>query len=283
MEQPNEDNTATEVSHVKKRKKKKKKIVKQEEEESPKVEESLEGNVDQFNQDPEHTLEQSRHSPDIDKPTVVKKKKKVRKKRRDNDDLNANSERVTVSAAEDEDHILEELHDLGNEGDIMVVKKKKKKSKAKQENASGEDEPADPAPTVKKVKKKKKIIAIEEEEHSPGIKHDTDTELKLDHAVSKIDQSENVHVDGADTAENSEAAQDKKPKIKKKKKKRNRTFPIDSVPEEDNASQSLPAPVWKTTATNWTSLPPIANNGDSNGLGGLPPLRSNKGKSKYAG
>lgn len=283
-----EDNP--EAQHMKKKKKKKKKKVAKQsmEEESPKTGDSRVGHVDQFSQELDHaTQEHLHHSPDEDKASVVKKKKKVKKKRKDddngdeNDDCNANSDRRAISTLADEDHVFEELNNSENGGNVIVVKKKKKKPKVKsKENASEDEEHIDVSPTGRKGKKKTKIIVAEEDDNIKRGSCDEDNEIRMMKDVSH----ENYDKDPTTAVENSDiidTVKQKKPKIKKRKKKRNRTMPIESLPEEVDAAQTLPAPVFKTPTSSWTSLPPIGNNGDSSGLGNLPPLRSNKNKSKW--
>lgn len=198
-----------------------------------------------------------------------------------NDVSNGIRHRVIVtSTAENGEHEIEHVSEDNEHETQIVVKKKKKKPKAKivEENLgndSGDEETLNISPRVKKRKKKKKNMPMlgedlvdNENDVQNEINHDNDLETERENRFDNHHETEH--------AESLESIQVKKPKVKKRKKKRNRTVPIDDVPEEGNMSlESLPAPIWKTPSSSWTSLPPIGNNGDAHS-GGLPPIKSNK-------
>ena len=187
---------------------------------------------------------------------------------------------IVTTTTENEENVIEHVSEDDEHEAQTVVKKKKKKPKAKIMEGnlgsnSGDEETLKISPRVKKRKKKKKNLVVldgdlvdsKSDVHSE-INHENDLDIERENRFDSHHEIEH--------AESLESIKVKKPKVKKRKKKRNRTAPIDDVPEEGTMSlDSLPAPIWKTPSSSWTSLPPIGSNADAHS-GGLPPIKSNK-------
>ena len=284
MEQPiievesKDDSAKKEASSVKKKKKKKKKILKEAEQECVNADgilEEVDGGVGKEEYREDELLKESLSE---EQPVVRKKKKKMKKKPKENEHVNTDNGKVVVSAAGDEDHVVEKLNDSENESNVIVVKKKKKKPKVRsQESLAGDEDQIEVSPTTKKGKKKKRIVLQEIDE---GVSNDVGDEMG-DEYEKKHEEPTEDYYNSMENNEHMDSVKQKKPKVKKRKKKRNRTVPIDSVPEDhDQLQQTLPPPVWRTPATSWTSLAPIGGNDEPSAMGNLPPLRSGTGRSK---
>ena len=198
-----------------------------------------------------------------------------------NDAKNGVRHRVIVTTTIDNDeHVVEHVSEDDEEEVQVVVKKKKKKPKAKMVEGnlgsnSGDEETLKISPRVKKRKKKKKNLRVLDEDVVDD-KSDVPNEMSHENNlnIERENQFDNNHETGH--ADSLESIKVKKPKVKKRKKKKNRTAPVDDRPEEGTMSlESLPAPIWKTPSSSWTSLPPIGSNVDAH-YGGLPPIKSNK-------
>jgi len=275
-EESKDDSAKKETSSVKKKKKKKKKILKETEQECVNADDILEEVDGGVGKEEHHEDELLKESLNEDRPVVKKKKKKVKKKPKEDENVNADNGEVVVSTVRGEDHVVEKLGDSENEANVVVVKKKKKKPKVRsQENLAEDQDQTEASPTTKKGRKKKRTVLHEVDE---GVSNDVGNELGEEHEIKREEPTED-YGSSIDNMKHMETGRQKKPKVKKRKKKRNRTAPIDSVPEEhDSLQQTLPPPVWRTPATSWTSLAPIGGNEESSAMGNLPPLRSGTGR-----
>ena len=187
---------------------------------------------------------------------------------------------IVTTTTENDEHVIEHVSEDNEHEAQIVVKKKKKKPKAKIVEGnlgsnSGDEETLKISPRVKKRRKKKKTVAMLDEDvvdNKSEVQSEINHENDLD--IGRENRFDNHHE--IEHAESLESIKVKKPKVKKRKKKKNRTVPINDVPEEGSMSlDSLPAPIWKTPSSSWTSLPPIGSNVDAHS-GGLPPIKSNK-------